>query len=33
MLADVQALSVIRAKGGIVVAAAQSVNGLDEVLG
>ena len=33
MPADVQALSVIRAKGGIVVAAAQSVNGLDEVLG
>ncbi len=30
---DVQALSVIRAKGGFVVAAAQSLNGLDEVLG
>jgi hypothetical protein len=30
---DVQALSVIRAKGGFVVAATQSLNGLDEVLG
>lgn len=30
---DVQTLSIIRAKGGFVVAAAQSLNGLDEVLG
>ncbi|HEV2247248.1 MAG TPA: type IV secretion system DNA-binding domain-containing protein [Terriglobia bacterium] len=30
---DVQPLSVIRAKGGFVVAATQSLNGLDEVLG
>lgn len=30
---DVQALSVIREKGGFVIAAAQSINGLDEVLG
>lgn len=30
---DVEALSVIRAKGGFVVAAAQSLNGLDSVLG
>lgn len=30
---DVQALSVIRAKGGFVLAATQSLNGLDEVLG
>ena len=30
---DVPALSVVRAKGGFVVAAAQSLNGIDEVLG
>jgi hypothetical protein len=33
MLDDVEALSVIRAKGGFVVAASQSIAGLDEVLG